>query len=174
MSTSGRGQANRLLGAVAEERRAIETILDRLESESEVSDPGERGRLVDELRERVAGHAASRRDLLYPRVSRDVPDGDSLVDLAFIGLDQVERTSGKIAGLSGAEPTFQPLVVKLAAEVQEHLDDEEESDVLPPLLDAVGVDGANELGDHFTPARWRRPRIRKSWPKALVERVPSG
>jgi hypothetical protein len=171
MSTSGRGRANRLLETVAEERRAIETILDRLESESEVSDPGERGRLVDELMERVAGHAASRRDLLYPRVSRDVPDGDSLIDLAFIGLDQVERTSREIAVLPGAEPTFEPLGAKLAA--RSHLD-EEESDVLPPLVDAVGVDGANELGDQFTRVARGRPPIRKSWPKALVERVPSG
>ena len=49
-------------------------------------------------------------------------------------------------GLSGAEPTFHPLVTKLAQEVWEHLD-EEEGEVLPALVDAIGTDEANELGD---------------------------
>jgi hypothetical protein len=37
-------------------------------------------------------------------------------------------------------------VTKLATEVWEHLD-EEEGNVLPALVDAIGTDGANELGD---------------------------
>ena len=84
--------------------------------------------------------------MLYPRVSQDVPDGESLVDLALLGLAQIERTSKEIEGLSGSEPTFHPLVTKLATEVWEHLD-EEEADVLPALVDAVGVDAANDLGE---------------------------
>ena len=84
--------------------------------------------------------------MLYPRISRDVPDGDSLVDLALLGLAQIERTSKEFAGLSGAEPSFHPLVTKLAQEVWEHLDDEE-GEVLPALVDAIGADEANELGD---------------------------
>jgi hypothetical protein len=89
--------------------------------------------------------------VLYPRVSRDVPDGDSLVDLALLGLDQIERTSKEIADLSGTESTYIPLVAKLATEVWEHLD-EEEADVLPALVDAIGVDAANELGDKLARA----------------------
>lgn len=150
MSTSVEGQ-NRLMEAVAAERRDIEEVLDRLESETEVADPGERRRLVDQLIERVAAHAAARRDVLYPRVSRDVPDGDSLVDLATIGLDQIKRTRKELAELSGTEPTFKPLVAKLANEVWEHLE-EEQTDVLPQLVDAIGIDAANELGDELTRA----------------------
>jgi hypothetical protein len=37
-------------------------------------------------------------------------------------------------------------VAKLAHEVREHLD-EEESEVLPQLVEAIGSDGADELGD---------------------------
>ena len=61
-------------------------------------------------------------------------------------MDQIERTSKEFDGLSGAEPSFHPLVTKLATEVWEHLD-EEEDEVLPALVDAIGVDAANELGD---------------------------
>jgi hypothetical protein len=43
------------------------------------------------------------------------------------------------------------LVKKLATEVWEHLD-EEEGEVLPALVDAVGVDAANELGDELAQA----------------------
>jgi hypothetical protein len=150
MSTSGAGEGNRLMQALAAERSEIEAILDRLDSE-ELTDPGERRRLVDQLIERVAAHAAARRDVLYPRVSRDVPDGDSIVDLATIGLDQIERTREELAGLSGTEPTFKPLVIKLENEVWEHLE-EEQSDVLPPLVDAIGTDGANQLGDEMARA----------------------
>jgi hypothetical protein len=136
-------QGSRLTEVVAVEGRELEADFSRIEAETR---PEERRRLVDQLLARLARYSAARREVLYPRVSRDVPDGGSLVDLGLLALDQVERTSKEFAGLSGAEPSFHPLVTKLATEVWEHLD-EEEADVLPALVDAVGVDAANDLGD---------------------------
>ena len=144
MSTTGEGHGNRLLEVVAAEGRELEAEFGRVEAET--TGPDERRRLVDQLLERLAAHVAARKEVLYPRISRDVPDGDSLVDLALLGLAQIERTSKEFAGLSGAEPSFHPLVTKLAQEVWEHLDDEE-GEVLPALVDAIGADEANELGD---------------------------
>jgi hemerythrin HHE cation binding domain-containing protein len=144
MSTTGEGHGNRLLEVVAAEGRELEAEFGRVEAET--TGPDESRRLVDQLLERLAAHVAARKDVLYPRISRDVPDGDSLVDLALLGLAQIERTSKEFAGLSGAEPSFHPLVTKLAQEVWEHLDDEE-GEVLPALVDAIGADEANELGD---------------------------
>jgi hypothetical protein len=143
MVTSGTEQGNRLMEVVAAEGREMEADFSRIEAETA---PDERRRLVDQLLQRLADHAAARREILYPRVGQDVPDGDSLVDLALVGLAQVERTSKEFAGLSGAEPSFHPLVTKLATEVWEHLD-EEEGEMLPALVDAIGVDAANDLGD---------------------------
>jgi hypothetical protein len=148
MTTSGGEQSNRLVEVVATEGRELEADFARIEAET---DPGERRRLADAILQRLAAHAAARREVLYPRVSRDVPDGDSLVDLGILGLDQVERTGREIADLSGAEATFHHLVTKLATEVWEHLD-EEEGELLPALVDAVGVDAANELGDELARA----------------------
>jgi hypothetical protein len=148
MVTSGNEQGNRLMEVVAAEGRELEADFSRIEAETE---PDERRRLTDRLLQRLAAHAAARREVLYPRLGRDVPDGDSLVDLALLGLAQIERTSNEFAGLSGAEPSFHPLVTKLATEVWEHLD-EEEADVLPALVDAVGVDAANDLGDALAAA----------------------
>jgi hemerythrin HHE cation binding domain-containing protein len=144
MSTTGEGHGNRLLEVVAAEGRELEAEFGRVEAET--TGPDESRRLVDQLLERLAAHVAARKEVLYPRISRDVPDGDSLVDLALLGLAQIERTSKEFAGLSGAEPSFHPLVTKLAQEVWEHLDDEE-GEVLPALVDAIGADEANELGD---------------------------
>jgi len=149
MATSGEEHGNRLMDVVAAEGRELEAVFGRIEAET--TEPGERRRLADELLQRLAGHAVARREVLYPRVSKDVPDGDSLVDLGLLGLDQIERTSKEIAGLSGSESTYIPLVAKLATEVWEHLD-EEEGDVLPALVDAIGVDAANELGDKLARA----------------------
>jgi len=143
MATSGTDQGNRLMEVVAAEGRELEEDFSRIEAET---GPAERRRLTDQLLARLAGHMAGRREVLYPRVSRDVPDGDSLVDLGLLGLAQIERTSKEFEGLTGAEPSFHPLVTKLATEVWEHLD-EEEGDVLPAVVDAIGVDAANELGD---------------------------
>ena len=143
MATSGTEQGNRLMEVVAAEGRELEEDFSRIEAET---GPEERRRLTDQLLARLAGHMAARREVLYPRVSRDVPDGDSLVDLALLAMDQIERTSKEFDGLSGAEPSFHPLVTKLATEVWEHLD-EEEGEVLPAFVDAIGVDAANELGD---------------------------
>jgi Hemerythrin HHE cation binding domain len=144
MSTTGEGHGNRLQEVAATEGRELEAVFGRIEAET--TGPDERRRLVDQLLERLAAHVAARKEVLYPRVGRDVPDGDSLVDLALLGLAQIERTSREFAGLSGAEPSFHPLVTKLAQEVWEHLD-EEEVEVLPALMDAIGTDEANEVGD---------------------------
>ncbi len=143
MTTSGNEQGNRLMEVVAAEGRELEADFGRIEAETV---PEERRRLVDQLLARLTDHAAARREVLYPRVGRDVPDGASLVDLGLLALAQIERTGKEFDGLSGAEPSFHPLVTKLATEVWEHLD-EEEADVLPALVDAVGVDAANDLGD---------------------------
>jgi len=143
MATSGTEQGNRLTEVVAAEGRELEEAFSRIEAETR---PEERRRLADQLLARLSGHMAARREVLYPRLSRDVPDGDSLVDLGLLGLAQIERTSKEFEGLTGAEPSFHPLVTKLATEVWEHLD-EEEGDVLPAVVDAIGVDAANELGD---------------------------
>ena len=148
MATSGTEQGNRLVEVVAAEGRELEADFSRIEAETA---PEERRRLIDQLLARLAGYAAARREVLYPRVSRDVPDGGSLVDLGLLGLAQIERTSKEFDGLSGAEPSFHPLVTKLATEVWEHLD-EEEGDVLPVLVDAIGMDAANDLGDALAQA----------------------
>jgi hypothetical protein len=152
-ASNDEGSTNRLVEAVAAERREIGAILDKLEAEAvnEASEAEERRRLVGQLMERLAAHAAGRRNVLYPRVTRDVPDGDSLVDLALVGLDQIERSSGEVTALSGEEPTFGPMVVKLGIEIEEHFD-EEESDILPQLVDAVGPTAADELADELTRA----------------------
>ena len=144
MATSGKEQGNRLMEVVATEGRELEEVFGRIEAEA--TEPEERRRLADQLLQRLVVHADARREVLYPRVSQDVPDGDSLVDLALLGLAQIERTSKEIAVLSGMESTFHPLVTKLATEVWDHLD-KEEGEVLPVLVDAIGVDAANHLGD---------------------------
>ena len=149
MTTSGKEHGNRLMDVVAAEGRELEAVFGRIEAET--TEPGERRRLADQLLQRLAGHAAARREVLYPLVGKEVSDGDSLVDLALLGLDQIERTSKEIAALSGSESTYIPLVAKLATEVWEHLD-EEEADVLPALVDAIGVDAANELGNKLARA----------------------
>ena len=146
MATSGAEHGNRLMDVVAAEGRELEAAFGRIENDT--TEPAERRRLTDEILQRLEGLTTARKEVLYPRVSTDVPDGGSLVDLATLGLDQVERTSKEFADLSGAEPSFLPLVKKLATEVWEHLD-EEESEVLPALVDAIGVDAANELGDEL-------------------------
>ena len=148
MATSGTEQGNRLMEVVATEGRELEEDFSRIETETR---PEERRRLADQLLARLAGHTAARREVLYPRLSRDVPDGDSLVDLGLLGLAQIERTMKEFDGLTGAEPSFHPLVTKLATEVWEHLD-EEEADVLPAVVDAIGVGAANELGDELARA----------------------
>src|SRR4051812_39092052 len=108
MATSGGEHENRLMDVVAAEGRELEAVFGRIENGT--TDPAERRRLADEILRRLEGLASVRRELLYPRVSTDVPDGDSLVDLATLGLDQIERTSRELAELSGAEPSFLPLV----------------------------------------------------------------
>jgi hypothetical protein len=149
MAASGEEHGNRLVEVVAAEGRELEAVFARIEAETE---PGERRRLADQLLQGLAGYAAARREVLYPRVSSDVPDGESMVDLGLLGLDQIDRTSREITGLSGAETTFPPLVTKLATEVWEHLD-EEEGEVLPALVHTIGVDAANQLGDELARAR---------------------
>ena len=139
------GGGNRLLEVAAAQRQELESAFERLEAGA----PGpERRQQVDLVVEQLARHTAARRQLLYPRVVRDVPDGDAVVDLAGIGQDQIERTSRELASVPDTAPTFEPLVAKLVAEAREHLDDEQ-AELLPQLVDAIGVAAADELGEEL-------------------------
>ena len=144
MATSGTEQGNRLMEVVAAEGRELEEDFSRIEAET---GPEERRRLADQLL-RAAGrpHGGSAGGALPAASAGTFPTATPSSTSALLGLDQIERTSKEFDGLSGAEPSFHPLVTKLATEVWEHLD-EEEGEVLPAVVDAIGVDAANELGD---------------------------
>ena len=143
MATSGTEQGNRLMEVVAAEGRELEEDFSRIETET---GPEERRRLTDQLLARLAGHTAARREVLYPRLSRDVPDGDSLVDLGLPGLAQIERTSegvrrpdrcGAVVPPAGDQARDRGLGAPRRGGGR----------VLPAVVDAIGVDAANELGD---------------------------
>jgi hypothetical protein len=149
MVTSPQGQSNRLLEVTASQRQDLEAMFERLETGA--TDPKERREHVGDVMNRLSRHISIRQQLLYPRVRQDVSDGDSCVDLALIGQEQVERTSREIVSLTGTELTFEFLVAKLGHEVREYFD-EEEFELLPPLVDAIGINAANELGDQLARA----------------------
>ena len=68
MTTSGEGHGNRLMDVVAAEGRELEATFGRIESGT--AEPAERRQLADQLLQRLAGHVAVRREVLYPRVSQ--------------------------------------------------------------------------------------------------------
>ena len=89
MGTSGGEPGNRLMDVVAAEGRELEAAFGRIENDT--TEPAERRRLTDEILQRLEGLATARREVLYPRVATDVPDGGSLVDLATLRRDHVHQ-----------------------------------------------------------------------------------
>jgi hypothetical protein len=154
MSAPQQVRSNRLVAVITDENREMEALFQQFESEW--SDPEKGPRLVGEIIYVLVRRVVLREELLYPAIQRSLDDGDDVVDLEALADEEVGRMLKLIADTPTTSGTFEPLVAHLIEQVRERSGDEQ-ADILPRLVEALGAEEADELGNALARARDAAP-----------------
>ena len=159
MSAPQQVQSNRLVAVINDENGETEALFQQFESG--VSDPEEGRRLVGEIIYVLVRRVVLREKLVHPAIQRSLDDGEDVVDLEVLADDEVGRLLKLIADTPATSGTFEPLVARLIEQVRERMGDEQ-ADLLPRLVAALGAEDADELGNELARARDAAPSAPES------------
>jgi hypothetical protein len=159
MSAPQQVQSNRLVAVIDDENGETEALFQQFESG--VSDPEEGRRLVGEIIYVLVRRVVLREKLVHPAIQRSLDDGEDVVDLEVLADDEVGRLLKLIADTPATSGTFEPLVARLIEQVRERMGDEQ-ADLLPRLVAALGAEDADELGNELARARDAAPSAPES------------
>jgi hypothetical protein len=162
MSAPQQVQSNRLAAVIDDENGETEALFQQFESG--VSDPEEGRRLVGEIIYVLVRRVVLREKLVHPAIQRSLDDGEDVVDLEVLADDEVGRLLKLIADTPdtpATSGTFEPLVARLIEQVRERMGDEQ-ADLLPRLVAALGAEDADELGNELARARDAAPSAPES------------
>jgi hemerythrin superfamily protein len=132
---------------IMNDHRMIEQLLDRLRSGE-----GDRQRLLDECAARLTAHSHAEEQEVYPALAQL---GGILAAEADHGADEhheAERLLHDLQRISPEGPEFDDRLEDFIATFSQHIDDEE-TDILPALADALGPEGLTEMGAAFEEVR---------------------
>jgi hemerythrin-like domain-containing protein len=132
-------------------------LLERLFQQLQAGD-GDRRALVDEVAARLTAHARAEEEEVYPALTRADPDEEEEVEHAYHEHDEAVHLLLKVVNLVGS-PHFGEALAELVEGVRHHVE-EEESEVLPALRDAVDEQTLERLGEAF--ARVRSATLREA------------
>jgi hemerythrin superfamily protein len=127
--------------AVKTEHKMALTLFDALAKTTE-SDRAKRSTLLTQLKRALSKHAFMEENVLYPalRVKGDKADADKLNhDHGY-----VKQYLYDLENMDNASPEFLLKVAEFRREIEEHIDEEEQT-IFPPLHAAMGADGNAKL-----------------------------
>jgi len=148
---------------IQDDHRLVESLFQRLQD-----DEGDRRALVDEVAARLTAHARAEEEEVYPALTRADPDEEDEVEHAYHEHDEAVHLLLKVVNLVES-PHFRQALTELVDAVRHHVE-EEESEVLPALRDAVDRETLDRLGEAF--ARVRAEALREAGVEDV--RPPSG
>lgn len=135
-----------------QDHRTAEDLFSRFEG---TDDPAEKRRVMDKVIEELSVHAAIEEEVLYPPM-RELPGGDDLVEEAIEEHLEAKVALAVLGKLQPDDPAFDEKAAELIADVRHHVE-EEESDLLPKMKEAVGEQRLEELGRQLEEAKSRAP-----------------
>jgi len=127
---------------ITNDHRRMEQLFDRLRSGH-----GDRQQLLDECAARLTAHSHAEEQMVYPELATAGP--------ALHGADEhhsAERMLHDLQRVSPEGPDFDDLLEDFAAAVEHHIE-EEETELLPALRDAVTAERLIEIGAGFEAVR---------------------
>jgi hemerythrin superfamily protein len=154
MATVSTGDQNDLIGVIVGEHRAVEG--DFAELIAGAGDPQRRRDLADHLTTELVRHSVAEELYLYPAARRALPDGDQVADHQIEEHADVERILKDLEGVDPADRTFDDLVGRLYADVEDRVQ-REERELLPRLRQACDADELRELGRMVVRAKESAP-----------------
>lgn len=113
-------------------------------------------KIVDQIIEKLAVHAAIEEQQFYPAVRKQVDGAD---DEVLEGLEEhhiVKWTLSELQGMSPEDERFHAKVTVLIESVRHHVEEEEE-DMFPKVREAMGRKALAELGEAMDAARALAP-----------------
>ncbi len=133
--------------AIKNDHRVMEALFERLKSADE-----DRAALVAEVKARLLAHSKAEEQHVYPELKRRDPSeaGD-----VHHGIEEHREAEEKLAALEAADPgtaAFDKALDEFVKAVTHHVE-EEESEILPSLKDAVPPTRLDELGTTFEKRR---------------------
>lgn len=131
---------------IMNDHRVLDGLFEQL-----LSGSGERRALVAEVTARLTAHARAEESQVYPAVKAADPGEEAEVDHAYHEHDEAVHLLGKVRNLIDS-PHFEQALTEFVAAVRHHVE-EEETEVLPALRDAVDAATLEQLGEAFERAR---------------------
>lgn len=132
--------------AITNDHRVMEGLFERL-----TSGQGDKTALVTEVKARLLAHSKAEEEHVYPALVRNDPGEKGDV---HHGVEEHREAEEKLRACEAALGTtrFAEAVTEFVDAVTHHVE-EEESDILPALKDAVGAGKLDELGETFEKRR---------------------
>ncbi|MCO5967406.1 hemerythrin domain-containing protein [Actinoallomurus soli] len=131
---------------IMQDHRTLEKLFDELRQ-----DAGRRPELLDKVAALLTAHSRAEEERVYPVVAKDAGERDE----AHHGAEEhheAEEMLEKLRGMSPEGKEFEEKLKEFIDAVKHHVE-EEESDILPALRDAVSAERLKELGTAFAERR---------------------
>jgi hemerythrin-like domain-containing protein len=131
---------------ITEDHRLLDGLLERL-----LQDDVDRLAVVEEITARLTAHARAEEREVYPSIMKADPNEADEVEHAYEEHVEAEHDLRKVRNLIGS-PHFEEAAAAFVAAVRHHVE-EEESEVLPALQNAVDTATLRRLGAAFAKER---------------------
>ena len=138
-----RGRMN-AIELLESQHREVEDLFDRFEKADQAA---AKRKLVEEISDKLAVHAAIEERHFYPAVKDEQTE-----DLLMEALEEhlaVKRVLADLLDLKPADETFEPKVKVLKEQIEHHVDEEEE-ELFPKVAKLLSKDQLEALGQEMT------------------------
>lgn len=132
-----------LIDELIADHREVEQAFARLEKGLP---PEQAGKLVEQTITELVRHSVVEEQLLYPLAARVLPDGGQIADHEKKEHAEVERMMKELERLEAGSQPFDTEVRMWIRSTRSHIE-EEETDLMPRLRQAVDAEQLSSLGD---------------------------
>jgi hemerythrin superfamily protein len=143
--------ASDAVSLIMNDHRMLEKLFEQVQSGS-----GDRKNLVDEIAAKLTAHARAEEQKVYPALTKADPSEKDEVEHAYHEHDEAEELLEKVVR-NVDSPQFGRIFMEFVEAVKHHVE-EEESEVLPALREAVDKATLDKLGEAFMTARMKELR----------------
>lgn len=130
-----------IISQLTADHRRVEELFEQVQ----VAAPEERRGLIDRIVAELSVHAALEENLLYPVIRVAVPNGDELVLEALADHQDAKEQLALLDKMTGIEDDFRDKIEELAADIDEHVGEEEET-IFTLLRESLDEEALEQLG----------------------------
>lgn len=142
-----------VIDLVLRDHRAIDQLFDELQA---AKVPTDQTKLFGQVKDELERHASAEEKVLYPRVRKEVPEGQEEAKDAIEEHDQIRDSVKEVEEHEAGSELFTLAVTQLIATTKHHVGVEEE-ELLPDFLANSELNEREELGGRFEEAKTKIP-----------------